>query len=248
MLEWPHGPECLECRLAGTDEESWSHRIARELREFYSQECEFCRIRRERVWSRLSKDQRADPAIVDWERRRTAWFREQADRELRRISSADLRTQREYLSRRAIEVHHGLFGEDNDSQQLLLDDGIATIAIIDKELEHRAWLDKQGNVQLARNQITRQNLDDIRSRFDLIEYIGATEGRQVRRTGNRATALCPFHAEKTPSLSIWQTNYYCFGCGEHGDIFDWVRERQGLDWIHAVGECARWANVKLPGR
>lgn len=33
---------------------------------------------------------------------------------------------------------------------------------------------------------------------------------------------CPFHKEKTASMKIYQDSYYCFGCGAHGDVFDFV--------------------------
>lgn len=31
-------------------------------------------------------------------------------------------------------------------------------------------------------------------------------------------ALCPFHGEKTPSLKIYEHGFYCFGCGEGGNV------------------------------
>ncbi len=44
----------------------------------------------------------------------------------------------------------------------------------------------------------------------------ATEyyGLNVRKD----TALCPFHNEKTGSLKLYHDHFYCFGCGEHGDV------------------------------
>lgn len=48
----------------------------------------------------------------------------------------------------------------------------------------------------------------------------------ARRYGiepNRAGyAVCPFHREKTASLKLHQDHYYCFGCGAHGDVIDFV--------------------------
>ena len=52
----------------------------------------------------------------------------------------------------------------------------------------------------------------------------------------RATGLCPFHKEDTPSFTIYtDTNsYYCFGCNEGGDVIDFVMKTQNLNFIDAV--------------
>ncbi len=40
---------------------------------------------------------------------------------------------------------------------------------------------------------------------------------------------CPFHQESSPSFHVWTGDdgadrYYCFGCGEGGDVFDWLEQ------------------------
>ena len=35
---------------------------------------------------------------------------------------------------------------------------------------------------------------------------------------------CPFHLEKTPSMRIYDKDYHCFGCGEHGDVITFVQK------------------------
>lgn len=47
-------------------------------------------------------------------------------------------------------------------------------------------------------------------------------------------ALCPFHDEKNPSLSIYKNHYKCFGCGKGGDVFDFLREYEVLGLLDAV--------------
>ncbi len=34
--------------------------------------------------------------------------------------------------------------------------------------------------------------------------------------------LCPFHNDRHPSLYVADDHYYCFACGEHGDVIDFV--------------------------
>ena len=31
---------------------------------------------------------------------------------------------------------------------------------------------------------------------------------------------CPFHADRTPSLKLYDNHFHCFGCGAHGDVID----------------------------
>ena len=47
---------------------------------------------------------------------------------------------------------------------------------------------------------------------------------------------CPFHKEKTASMKIYQDSYYCFGCGAHGDIFDFVSEMEDITFQEAFFE------------
>ena len=42
-------------------------------------------------------------------------------------------------------------------------------------------------------------------------------GIDVNRYGK---ALCPFHNDRNPSLYVADDHYYCFACGEHGDVID----------------------------
>lgn len=60
-------------------------------------------------------------------------------------------------------------------------------------------------------------------------------------------AVCPFHSEKTPSLSIDGSRglYHCFGCGKSGDVFKWVEETQTVDFTGALELLARRAGVTL---
>lgn len=59
---------------------------------------------------------------------------------------------------------------------------------------------------------------------------------QLRKTGVRFIALCPFHNEKHPSFVVFpETNtFYCFGCGEHGDAIKLTMELEGVDFKQAV--------------
>jgi DNA primase len=71
----------------------------------------------------------------------------------------------------------------------------------------------------------RVNLSDVVSRVATLKKVGA-----------RWRALCPFHAEKTPSFYVDADKgfYKCFGCGKAGDIISFVRETEQLTFTEAV--------------
>lgn len=92
---------------------------------------------------------------------------------------------------------------------------------------------------------SREDIDRVRERTDLVEL--ASEVTRVKRSGRSVMAVCPFHSEKTPSLSIDPARglFHCFGCGKSGDVFGWVQETQGLDFSDALELLARRAGVTL---
>lgn len=55
-------------------------------------------------------------------------------------------------------------------------------------------------------------------------------------TGDEYKAICPFHNEKTPSLSVVPSKemFYCFGCGAGGDVIDFVKKKEGVDFKEAL--------------
>ena len=55
-------------------------------------------------------------------------------------------------------------------------------------------------------------------------------GLEVNRSG---FCLCPFHAEKTPSMKIYDNGFKCFGCGEGGDIIKFVEKQFEFSPINA---------------
>ena len=61
--------------------------------------------------------------------------------------------------------------------------------------------------------------------FEIVKYgVSCREaaeryGMEVNHYGK---ALCPFHNDRRPSLYVADDHYYCFACGEHGDVIDFV--------------------------
>ena len=90
--------------------------------------------------------------------------------------------------------------------------------------------------------------DEIKARVDLVELIGRTVA--LKRVGAYYRGLCPFHTEKTPSFYVRpQTqSWHCFGCGKWGTAFDWLMEREHLDFGEALKTLAAMTGVQLPER
>jgi len=88
----------------------------------------------------------------------------------------------------------------------------------------------------------------IRERIDLVDLVGAYVA--LKRTGQNAVGLCPFHADKRPSFTVSPSKqlFHCFGCGAGGDLFRFVMQRESMSFPEAVQLLARKAGVPLPDR
>jgi len=91
----------------------------------------------------------------------------------------------------------------------------------------------------------RGDIDRIREATDLVELV--SEVTKVKKSGRSVMAVCPFHEEKTPSMSVDRARglYHCFGCGEGGDVFSFVEKTQGVDFRDALEMLARKAGITL---
>lgn len=69
----------------------------------------------------------------------------------------------------------------------------------------------------------------------------------LKKVGRSWVGLCPFHTEKTPSFSVNAEEgfYYCFGCQESGDVINFAREMEQLDFVGAVEWLAEKTNITL---
>ncbi|HMA46438.1 MAG TPA: CHC2 zinc finger domain-containing protein, partial [Frankiaceae bacterium] len=86
----------------------------------------------------------------------------------------------------------------------------------------------------------------VRERSPIADVIG--EHVRLRPAGGGGLkGLCPFHEEKTPSLSVRPHvgAFHCFGCGEGGDVISFVQKLDRLSFPEAVERLARRAGVTL---
>jgi hypothetical protein len=88
-------------------------------------------------------------------------------------------------------------------------------------------------------------LDELRARTPIARLIGQTV--KLARIGGQLKGCCPFHADKTPSFTVYPDNrFHCFGCGADGDAIDFVVQSQGIAFRPAVVQLAGEAGLPLP--
>ena len=82
--------------------------------------------------------------------------------------------------------------------------------------------------------IPQSTIDRIRDRSDIVDVI--SEEVSLKRKGVNYFGRCPFHDEKTPSFSVSPSKqiYHCFGCGNGGNVFNFLMEFQKFTFYEAV--------------
>ena len=89
-------------------------------------------------------------------------------------------------------------------------------------------------------------IQQLRDRNDVESVIGSYI--DLKRRGKNLVGLCPFHNEKTPSFTVYPetASYYCFGCGAGGEVINFIRNIENLDFTEAVKLLADRAGLQLP--
>lgn len=72
-------------------------------------------------------------------------------------------------------------------------------------------------------------------------------GVVLKKKGKEYMGLCPFHTEKTPSFTVNDEKgfYHCFGCGAHGNVYDFLQHQENLSFPEAVERAAQMANISI---
>lgn len=89
-------------------------------------------------------------------------------------------------------------------------------------------------------------IEEIRSRNDIVDVISSYV--KLQKKGSSYFGLCPFHNEKSPSFSVsaGKQMFYCFGCGEGGNVFSFLMKYDSLTFPEAAKVLADRAGIDVP--
>lgn len=87
--------------------------------------------------------------------------------------------------------------------------------------------------------IPQSDIDEVLSRVSIVDVVG--DYVALKSSGNgEFKGLCPFHGEKSPSFGVSATKnlWHCFGCGEGGNLFQFLNRIDSLNFVEAVEKLA----------
>ena len=87
--------------------------------------------------------------------------------------------------------------------------------------------------------IRQADVDEVKARTNIADIVGERVALKSAGVGS-LKGLCPFHDEKSPSFHVRQQvgYYHCFGCGESGDVYSFLREMDHVSFTEAVERLA----------
>jgi DNA primase len=94
--------------------------------------------------------------------------------------------------------------------------------------------------------VDKSKIEEIKNRVDIVDLV--SEYLTLKKAGRNFTGLCPFHQEKTPSFSVNRDKqiFYCFGCGEGGNVITFLMKIADKTFPEAIEYLAEKTGVVLP--
>jgi DNA primase len=88
-------------------------------------------------------------------------------------------------------------------------------------------------------------IEEIKSKLSILEVIG--DFVQLRKAGTNYKGICPFHNEKSASFIVSSSKqiWHCFGCGLGGDVFEFIKQIEHVEFGEALKILADRAGVEL---
>lgn len=93
--------------------------------------------------------------------------------------------------------------------------------------------------------ITKESIENLSKRLNIVDII--ENYIEVKKQGSSFVCICPFHADKNPSMHINPIKgfYHCFACKAGGDAFKFVMDYEKLSFADAVEKVASLSNFTL---
>lgn len=96
--------------------------------------------------------------------------------------------------------------------------------------------------------IDEKTLEEIKDRVDIVSEI--SNYVDLKKRGANYQGLCPFHNEKTPSFTVSPNKkiYKCFGCGEGGNVINFIMKMENLSFPEACKKLADTYGITIESR
>ena len=165
---------------------------------------------------------------------------------LRRVASPDLRAEQEYLKREMAEVKADPeYGADLAALHR------HRLSVIDGELERRRLLESHDGPRVpGSGRIPLEIISEIKSRVDLVALVAEDLGDPAWMRWGKVQFYCRLHGDgvdRNPSLTVYEEDghFWCYGCNDGGDAFDWLLKARGMQWREAAEFLAKRLGMDL---
>lgn len=152
--------------------------------------------------------------------------------------------------RTRIKTERSKLSSLNEYREIMYD-GYVNTAKFKEQPERIEWLNEhiQGWIDIYETEIRRltfelQRVENIGKDEPLVSKNGFTEEELARakmvpidsliKVGRNKKALCPWHSDRNPSLTVKDNRVWCFPCDRGGDVIDLYMVLNGCDMVTAV--------------
>lgn len=89
---------------------------------------------------------------------------------------------------------------------------------------------------------SRERIERVKNSNPIVQVVGRY--MELRPSGGNLVGLCPFHEDHFPSFTVYPNTgkFHCYGCGKHGDVINFLREKEGMNFNQALDALDRFSS------
>ncbi len=90
--------------------------------------------------------------------------------------------------------------------------------------------------------VGREKIEQIKNENPIVQVISRYV--ELRPSGMNLVGVCPFHEDKIPSFTVYPNTgkFHCYGCGKHGDVINFLREKESMNFNQALDALDRYSS------